>query len=66
MRSCLSLFLAITVAIAACSSSEEAETEAEADDTGGVDAMVSEVNGNTVAGTNDGRLLRADVHRERG
>jgi hypothetical protein len=28
---------------------------------GGVDAMVSEVNGNTVFGTNDGRLLRAEV-----
>jgi PKD repeat protein len=32
-----------------------------AGETGGVDAMVSEVNGNVVAGTNDGRLLRADV-----
>ena len=31
--------------------------------TGGVDAMVSEVNGNTVAGTNDGRLLRAEILR---
>lgn len=30
-------------------------------DTGGVDAMISEVNGNTVDGTNDGRLVRADV-----
>jgi len=30
-------------------------------ETGGVDAMVSEVNGNTVAGTNDSRLIRADV-----
>jgi len=28
-------------------------------ETGGVDAMVSEVNGNTSAGTNDGRLIRA-------
>ena len=32
-----------------------------AGETGGVDAMVSEVNGNVVAGTNDGRLVRADV-----
>ena len=30
-------------------------------ETGGVDAMVSEVNGNTSAGTNDGRLIRAEV-----
>jgi hypothetical protein len=30
-------------------------------ETGGVDAMVSEVNGNTVDGTNDGRLIRAEV-----
>jgi hypothetical protein len=30
-------------------------------ETGGVDAMVSEVNGNTLPGTNDGRLLRANV-----
>ncbi len=30
-------------------------------ETGGVDAMVSEVNGNTLAGTNDGRLIRAEV-----
>jgi hypothetical protein len=29
-------------------------------ETGGVDSMVSEVNGNTVAGTNDSRLIRAD------
>jgi len=35
--------------------------QAAAGDSGGVDAMVSEVNGNTVAGTNDSRLLRADV-----
>jgi bacillopeptidase F len=28
-------------------------------ETGGVDAMVSEINGNTNAGTNDGRLIRA-------
>jgi bacillopeptidase F len=32
-------------------------------ETGGVDAMVSEVNGNTVDGTNDGRLIRAEVKR---
>jgi len=32
-----------------------------AGETGGVDAMVSEVNGNTTAGTNDGRLIRAEV-----
>ena len=30
-------------------------------ETGGVDAMVSEVNGDTSAGTNDGRLIRAEV-----
>jgi hypothetical protein len=30
-------------------------------ETGGVDAMVSEVNGNTLDGTNDGRLIRAEV-----
>ena len=28
---------------------------------GGIDAMVSEVNGNSVAGTNDSRLIRAEV-----
>jgi len=32
-------------------------------ETGGVDAMVSEVNGNTVAGTNDSRLIRAEFAR---
>jgi hypothetical protein len=32
--------------------------------TGGVDAMVSEVNGNAVDGTNDGRLLRAEIFVE--
>jgi hypothetical protein len=32
-----------------------------AGESGGVDAMVSEVNGNSVDGTNDGRLLRAEV-----
>jgi hypothetical protein len=32
-----------------------------AGETGGVDAMVSEVNGNTIDGTNDGRLLRAEI-----
>ncbi len=32
-----------------------------AGETGGVDAMVSEVNGNGLDGTNDGRLLRAVV-----
>ena len=32
-------------------------------ETGGVDAMVSEVNGNTVDGTNDGRLIRVEVMR---
>ncbi|HOC42191.1 MAG TPA: hypothetical protein PKJ99_04150 [Thermoanaerobaculales bacterium] len=36
-------------------------SEPGAGETGGVDAMVSEVNGNDVAGTNDGRLLRAEV-----
>jgi hypothetical protein len=30
-------------------------------ESGGVDAMVSEVNGNIVGGTNDGRLLRAEI-----
>jgi hypothetical protein len=35
--------------------------QAESGETGGVDAMVSEVNGNTVSGTNDGRLIRATV-----
>jgi bacillopeptidase F len=30
-------------------------------DTGGVEALVSEVNGNLVDGTNDGRLIRAEV-----
>jgi len=30
-------------------------------ETGGIDAMVSEVNGNTTAGTNDGRLIRAQL-----
>ena len=34
-----------------------------ADETGGVDAMVSEVNGNIVQGTNDSRLIRAEVAR---
>jgi len=29
--------------------------------TGGIDAMVSEVNGNDLPGTNDGRLLRAEI-----
>jgi hypothetical protein len=32
-----------------------------AGETGGVDAMVSEVNGNALDGTNDGRLLRAEI-----
>jgi PKD repeat protein len=32
-----------------------------AGETGGVDAMVSEVNGNSLDGTNDGRLLRAAI-----
>ncbi|MEX1309942.1 MAG: S8 family serine peptidase [Candidatus Sulfomarinibacteraceae bacterium] len=36
-----------------------------AGETGGVDAMVSEVNGNTTQGTNDGRLIRADVKVQR-
>ena len=30
-------------------------------ESGGVDAMVSEVNGNALDGTNDGRLLRAEI-----
>jgi len=34
-----------------------------AGETGGVDAMVSEVNGNGLDGTNDGRLLRAAIVR---
>jgi hypothetical protein len=34
-----------------------------AGETGGVDAMVSEVNGNSIDGTNDGRLLRAAIVR---
>lgn len=33
--------------------------QASVGETGGVDAMVSEVNGNTLDGTNDGRLIRA-------
>ena len=32
-----------------------------AGESGGVDAMVSEVNGNTLDGTNDSRLLRAEI-----
>jgi hypothetical protein len=32
-----------------------------AGESGGVDAMVSEVNGNSAAGTNDSRLIRAEV-----
>jgi subtilisin family serine protease/PKD repeat protein len=35
-----------------------------AGETGGVDAMVSEVNGNSLDGTNDGRLLRAELVAE--
>ena len=35
--------------------------EPTAGEAGGVDAMVSEVNGNAVAGTNDGRSLRAEI-----
>jgi hypothetical protein len=34
-----------------------------AGETGGADAMVSEVNGNSLDGTNDSRLLRAEIVR---
>jgi len=34
--------------------------QAQPGETGGIDAMISEVNGNVIDGTNDGRLIRAD------